>query len=86
MTKSIYLYRDIKSGEYELFGVMVNDDVAIRAFKHACLDPNVFRDDLELYRSANIETRNGKVMICDDSVGYATEGPIFICGGKDVQE
>lgn len=86
MTKGIYLFKDIKLGEYEFYGVFVNDAVAIRAFKKACKDPNIFKDDIELYRSAAIDTRTGKIVVNDNNVGFGIEEPEFLMSGCDVND
>lgn len=86
MTKTLYFFRDVKSGEYELYGAFVNDDVARRAFLHACKEPGVFGSDLELYRSATWDTRTGKACFEDKTKGFGIEDPIFICGGADVSD
>lgn len=83
MIKPMYLFRDIKSGEYEFYGVFVNDAVAVRAFKHACEDPAVFGSDLELYRTASLNTTTGKMVFEDVNVGFGVEEPEFICKGAD---
>lgn len=77
MNKTIYLFKDVKTGEFEFYGVFVNDAVAIRAFKRACLSPDVFKEDLELYRSACINTNTGKLSGVGDT-GYYCEEPEFI--------
>lgn len=77
MNKTIYLFKDVKTGEYEFYGVFVNDAVAIRAFKQACKDPNVFAEDLELYRSSCLDTRTGKLSGVGNN-GYYSEEPEFI--------
>lgn len=84
MTKPMYLFKDVKSGEYEFYGVFVNDAVAVRAFKHACKEPGVFGEDLELYRTASINTSTGKLCFEDSNVGFGIEEPEFICNGKDL--
>lgn len=86
MTKGIYLFKDTKTGEYEFYGVFVNDAVAIRAFKRACKDPNIFKDDIELYRSAAIDTRTGKIVVNDNNVGFGVEDPEFLISGSDVHD
>lgn len=77
MSKTIYLFKDVKTGEYEFYGIFVNDAVAIRAFKKACKDPAVFAEDLELYRSSCIDTRTGKLSGVGDA-GYFSDEPQFI--------
>lgn len=77
MNKTVYLFRDVKTGEYEFYGVFVNDAVAIRAFKKACQDPAVFAEDLELYRSCCLDTRTGKMSGFGEN-GYYSEEPEFI--------
>lgn len=86
MTKSIYLFRDVKSGEYEFYGVFVNDEVAKRAFLRACKEPGVFGEDLELYRSANLDTRSGKCYFENSNIGFVNSEPEFICGGVNVSD
>lgn len=85
MSKTIYLFKDVKTGEYEFYGIFINDAVAIRAFKRACEDPAVFKEDLELYRSSAIDTRTGKLSGVGES-GYYSEEPTFIWKENNVQE
>lgn len=85
MTKGIYLFKDTKLGEYDFFGVFANDAVAIRNFKRACKDPNIFKDDIELYRSAAIDTRTGKIVVDDKNVGFGVSEPDFLISGSEVE-
>ena len=87
MNKTVYLFKDVKTGEYEYYGVFVNDAVAVRAFKRACQDPEVFREDIELYKSCNFDTRTGKMSGLSDN-GFYVEEPEFVAKGSDfnVQE
>ena len=85
MSKTIYLFKDVKTGEYEFYGMFVNDAVAIRAFQKACEDPAVFAEDLELYRSSSIDTRTGKLSGVSDN-GYYVDEPQFIWKVNDVQK
>ena len=82
MNKTIYLFKDVKTGEYELYGVFVNDAVAIRAFRRACDDPSVFKEDLELYRGCCMDTRTGKLSGFGNN-GYYSDEPEFIAKGSD---
>lgn len=81
MKKNIYVFRDVLSGEYEYFGLFVNDAVASREFKRACAADNVPVEDLELFCASELDTKTGRIRPVSDS-----GDPVFIIRGeKDVQ-
>lgn len=82
MMKSIYVFRDVLSGQYEYFGTFVNDNVAIREFKRACDEARVPAADLELYCASRLDTNTGRIYhVVDDVV--LTDSPKFVCKGED---
>ena len=81
MKTGIYVVRDVLSGEYQYFGNFVNDQVALRAFKTACQDPNVPATDLELYNTARLDSKTGRIYDVKEDVPISVN-PEFVGKGE----
>lgn len=81
MMKSIYVFRDVVSGEYEYFGTFVNDAVAMRSFKMSCSEAGVPASDLELYCASRLDTKTGRIFHVTEDVPLS-DAPNFVMKGE----
>lgn len=85
MKSGFYVVRDVLSGEYQFFGIYVNDQVAMRAFKMSCKDPNVPAEDLELYCASRLDSKTGRIYHVKEDVPVSNNPEFIMKGEKNVQ-